>query len=239
MTEIWAHRGASAHAPENTLPAFELAAEMGAEGIELDLQRTLDGRLVVCHDETVDRTSDGTGAIVAMPLDAVRALDFSAGGPGFSDVRIPLLEEVFELVRPTGMSVNVELKDSEERYPGMYAQACELAAQFGMTDRVIWSSFNHWSLRDIRAADRGARLGVLYGEPLLDPWDYARGLGAQAVHPYFGTLAMTPGLVERCHQAGVAVNVWTVNQTSDARAMAAAGVDAIITNHPELRVALG
>ena len=90
-TSVWAHRGASSEAPENTLPAFELAVTQGADGIELDVQRTLDGRLVVCHDETIDRTSNGTGAIKDHSLEQLRCLDFSGGREGFAGVRIPLL----------------------------------------------------------------------------------------------------------------------------------------------------
>lgn len=234
MTLTWAHRGASGTAPENTLPAFEQAIRAGADGIELDLQRTSDGHLVVCHDETVDRTSNGHGAIVDLTLDELRALDFAHGDPRFVGTRIPLLQEVFELMRPAGLLVNVELKDSEERYWGMDLQALALAEQMGMADRVLWSSFNHNSLCHLRESDAGAAIGVLFSEPLFEPWHYAQRIGAQAIHPYWRALEFMPQCVERCHGAGVAVNVWTVNTARDLEAMQGAGVDAVITNFPEL-----
>ena len=232
--EIWAHRGASDVAPENTLPAFELAVRRGADGIELDVQRTADGHLVVCHDETVERTSDGQGAIVDLTLAQLRSLDFSAGMDGFPGTRIPLLAEVLELMRPTNLLVNVELKDSEEAYPGMADEALRLAADLGMSERVLWSSFNHQTLRAIRDADPDARTGVLVVEPLVDIWHYAERLGAQAVHPYFRSLRFMPDAVDRCHAGGVQVNVWTVNTPEQLADMTALGVDAVISNVPDL-----
>lgn len=135
------------------------------------------------------------------------------------------------------MTVNVELKDSLERYPGMDRQALELARSMGVADRVVWSSFNHWSLRQMRSIDPGACLGILFAEEIIDPWAYARQLDAQAIHPGFQGLRLMPGTVERCHDAGVEVNVWTVNDTDTARDMIGLGVDALITNHPDLRLA--
>lgn len=117
MVAIWAHRGASAHAPENTLPAFELAVEQGADGVELDVHLTADGHLVVTHDETIDRCSDGTGAIASLTLEQLRAFDFSAGWEGFAGTRIPTLREVYELLHPTDLTINVELKNTFAPYP--------------------------------------------------------------------------------------------------------------------------
>ena len=232
--EIWAHRGASDRAPENTLPAFELAIGLGADGIELDVQRTADGHLVVCHDETVDRTSDGHGAIVDLTVNELRRLDFSGGKEGFAGTRIPLLAEVLALMRPTNLLVNVELKDSEEPYPGMAAQALALAAELGMSERILWSSFNHGTLTAIRDADPAARTGVLTAEPLVDIDEYAHRLGATDVHPYFRTLLLTPDAVERCHAAGLRVNVWTIDDRDELADMAERGVDAVISDVPDL-----
>ncbi len=232
---LWAHRGASDRAPENTLPAFERAIALGVSGIELDVQRTADGHLVVCHDETVDRTSDGHGPIAHLALDALRRLDFSAGMTGFEGVRIPLLAEVFELARPAGLMVNVELKDSEEPYPGMAGEARTLAASMGMTERVLWSSFNHQTLLAIHESDPSAATGVLVVEPMVDIWRYARWVGARAIHPYVRSLRLMPDVVERCHAAGMQVNVWTVDTADDLAEMTRRGVDAVITNIADLR----
>jgi len=104
---IWAHRGASGYAPENTLLAFKKAIELGANGIELDVQMTKDGELVVCHDETIDRTSNGSGWIKDMTLAELKSLDFSCGQKDFAGVTIPTMREVFELLAPTGFIINI------------------------------------------------------------------------------------------------------------------------------------
>lgn len=232
MTSIWAHRGASAYAPENTLPAFALAVEQGADGVELDLQRTRDGHLVVIHDETIDRTSTGSGRVVDHTLGELRRYDYSAGRPGFAGTRIPTLDEVLTLLAPTNLVVNVELKNSIELYPGMEAELEALVAASGMADRVIYSSFNHYSLRTLAGLNSGVPRGVLYAEPLVDPWVYATYLGVQAIHPPWQVLAV-PGVVDECHAAGLRVNAWTVPPGQVGR-LASLGVDAVITNEPDL-----
>ncbi|GAB3702758.1 glycerophosphodiester phosphodiesterase [Mariniluteicoccus flavus] len=232
MTKIWAHRGASAYAPENTIEAFELAERQGADGIELDVQLSADGELVVIHDETVDRTSTGSGRVVDLSLDSLRAFDFANGMAGFSDVRIPTLGEVFEAVSPGDMVVNVELKNGINFYPGMEKRVVDLVGDLGMADRVLISSFNHYSLKTVQQLDPLLPLGLLFAEGLYLPWEYAADFGARAIHPALPFLQV-PGVVEYSHQAGVEVNVWTVNEPEHLALCVAAGVDGIITNHPD------
>ncbi|SDL10554.1 glycerophosphodiester phosphodiesterase [Tessaracoccus oleiagri] len=230
MTKIWAHRGASAYAPENTLPAFELAIAQGADGVELDVQRTADGHLVVVHDETVDRTSDGTGRVVDLTVAELRRLDFGDGA------RIPLLDEVLRLCAPTGMVVNVELKTSIELYPGIEQEARDVVEAAGMGERVVFSSFNHYTLAGLRGQVAPERLGLLFADGIHEPWEYARRFGAGALHPGLHLLQL-PGYVERAHEAGLLVHVWTVNDPGHMALVAAAGVDAVITNHPDAAAA--
>ena len=104
-TKVWAHRGASAYAPENTIPAFRLAMEQGADGIELDVQLSKDGKLVVIHDEWVDRTSNGKGRVVDMTCQELKKLDFSCGMADYPFARIPTLREVYGLLRGSSMTV--------------------------------------------------------------------------------------------------------------------------------------
>ncbi|NHB85223.1 hypothetical protein G7085_12910 [Tessaracoccus sp. HDW20] len=118
VTEIWAHRGACAYAPENTLPAFELAVQMRADGVELDVQRTADGQLVTIHDETINRTSNGVGRVVDLTMEDLRRCDFTNGFAGRRGVKIPTLHEALDVFRNTSMTVNVELKNNLELYPG-------------------------------------------------------------------------------------------------------------------------
>ena len=232
--KIWAHRGASAYAPENSLAAFKLAVEQGADGIELDVQLTADGELVVCHDETIDRTSTGTGAIVDLTLKQLRQYDFSAGYEG-AITRIPTLDEVFDLLDGTEVTLNIELKDSVEPYPGMAQTVVNLVLERGWEERVVISSFNHVSIAEMSAKHVGIPLGVLYEGPLFEPWNYAERIGAQALHPSGYALLIQPETVALAHERGLAVNVWTINDPEHARLCEAIGVDAIITNHPDLK----
>ena len=151
MPKVWGHRGASGVAPENTLPAFDLARRMGADGVELDVQLSADGRLVVIHDETLDRTTTGSGPVAARTLDELRTLDAGRGLAGYAGARIPTLDEVFELFAGTPVVVNVELKNSVVAYPGLEEKVLALVAAAGMADRVLLSTFNHLSLVRLRS----------------------------------------------------------------------------------------
>ncbi|MGO4957708.1 glycerophosphodiester phosphodiesterase [Luteococcus sp. Sow4_B9] len=231
MTKVWAHRGASAVAPENTMSAFRKAIELGADGIEIDVQRAADGTIVVIHDETLDRTTNGTGRIVETRWEDMAGLDASAGDPAFAGEPLPRLTDVLELLAPTQLVLNIELKDGNEPYPGMDAQVAELVRAAGMTDRVVLSSFNH--VQFAGSAELGLPRGLLYVEPLWAAEKYAAAFGAQAVHPDFRTLA-EPGLLERFRAEGIAVHVWTVNEREHLEQVFRLGVDAVITDEVEL-----
>ena len=233
MTQIWAHRGASADAPENTMDAFQLAIEQGADGIELDVQLTADGVLVVCHDETIDRTSDGTGAIAELTLDQLRQYNFNNGHDGMH-CPIPTLAEVLDLIAPTHVRLNIELKNSIVRYRGMEA-TCEALIETShlagsASERLIYSSFNHRSLELLVASGTRVPVGALFVEPLVKSWDYAHTFGAVAIHPHWGSL--DEGEVAECHENGVFVHTWTVDDPTQVLRLAQQGVDAIITNTP-------
>ena len=237
MASIWAHRGASRRAPENTLPAFELAVELGADGVELDVQRTADGELVVIHDETVDRTTSGTGAVASLTSDEIRALDASAGLGGFGGTRVPTLRDVLELLRGTGLRVNVEMKNSIQRYPGMERQALELVEAMGMREQVVWSSFHHGSVLSLAGDLAPAQLALLMSDVLVRPWNYAAELGVGAIHPGLHLL-QERDFVEHAHEAGLQVRTWTVDEPEHLQMVAESGVDAIITNVPDVARAL-
>lgn len=231
MTQIWGHRGASGAAPENTLAAFALARDQGAQGIELDVQLSADGALVIIHDETLDRTTTGHGAVAGATLAEIQALDASLSIGGYAGARVPTLAEVFDLLAPTDMIINVELKNSIVLYPGMEEAVLALVAEHGLADRVLLSTFNHYSLRRLQELGSPCKLGMLFGDLLYEPWDYAALLGVQAIHPPFQYLRI-PDFVARSHERGLAVHPWTVNAEADILAVAAAGVDALITNYP-------
>ncbi len=234
MTQIWAHRGANVVAPENTVEAFSAAMEMGADGVELDVQRTSDGHVVVCHDETIDRTSTGKGSIADSTLAELRRHDFGNQMSRFaSGVRLPTLEDVLDLLHGTGAVINIELKTTAQLYPGIAQQVFEQVRSWGMADRVVYSSFNHYTLREIQATGTSSPIGLLYGEALWDPWRYAIDFGAQALHPPRQVLA-APGMVDSCHDAGIKVHPWTVDDEQELAWLFGLGVDAVITNTPEV-----
>ncbi len=234
MTKVWAHRGASAYAPENTMAAFKLAVEMGADGIELDVHESKDGKLMVIHDETVDRTSNGTGRVVDMSCQELKSLDFSNGFEQYRGARIPTLKEVYGYIRNTNLTVNVEIKCDEVIYWGIWEKLIDMEREMGMQGRVLYSSFNHYVLRELQNTDANAPTGLLYMQPLLDPWAYAQYCGAQAIHPYYRNVLECPGLLEGCRRANIDINAWTVNEAEAIRQLAQEDINAVITNMPDL-----
>ena len=230
--QVYAHRGASHYAPENTLPAFDLAARQGADGIELDVHLTRDDQLVVIHDETLDRTTDGTGWVKDHTLAELKTLCADNHMPGFADARIPTLREVLELVRPTGLRVNIELKTSILWYDGIEQKTLELVQAMGMQDRVIYSSFNHYSIEKVRQLAPGAETAYLYSDIICDVERYAAAHGVRGLHPGLWNVKMGD-LLQVYLNSGLAVRVWTVNDARDLRWLMEAGAD-VITNDPRL-----
>lgn len=236
MSLIYGHRGASAYAPENTLEAFRLAMEMGADGFELDVHLSRDGELVVIHDETVDRTTGGTGFVRELTLAQLKALDASNGMAAYRGVKIPTLEEVFSLIRDTRHIVNVEIKTDEWFYPEIEEKCLALAARMGLEERVIYSSFNHHTLIKLRRLKPDAKLGMLFGDIMLSPWEYARQLRVDYLHPMKMNICVD-GFSEGAAAAGLGVNMWTINDEATMVRCLETGAG-IITNYPDRAVAL-
>lgn len=232
-TLVWAHRGASAYAPENTMESFKLANQQGADGIELDIHLTRDGHLVVAHDETIDRCSDGKGRIIDMTLKELLTYDFSNNMPGYQNTKIPTLQEVLSFVRDTKMTVNIEIKSGIVIYEGIEKKAISLVSKMGMKKRVIYSSFNHFSLMLVKEIDPTIPIGLLYTEAMFEPHIYAMHLKADAIHPYYPTI-MVPGTVDGCKTNCIRIHPWTVNEPEHIRWMYKEGVDAVITNYPDV-----
>ncbi|MBN1642744.1 MAG: glycerophosphodiester phosphodiesterase [Anaerolineae bacterium] len=231
-----AHRGASGHAPANTLSAFVLAADMGADGIELDVHLSSDGEVVVIHDGTVDATTDGRGRVSEMPLRALQGLDAGSWfGPQFAGERIPLLSEVFEHVGRR-LLVNVEIKASPGYHPpALEAEVVRLIEDCGMLERVIVSSFSLRSLRRVRSLNPHIPLGWLHSTPvptLLLAALRALRFDMAALHPRHNDVGAQ--YVARAQRWGKRVHVWTVNDARSMAQMRDLGVDGIITNYPDV-----
>jgi glycerophosphoryl diester phosphodiesterase len=232
MTAIYGHRGAAADSPPNTLPAFELAVDQGADGTELDVHITKDGAVVVIHDFTVDSTTGGTGTVSEMTLAELKALD--AGNwfaPEFAGVRIPTLDEVFEVVGQQ-LHINVEIKSMSIAGDGVEQAVARIVQQYGISDRVIVSSFNPLVLKRFREIMPQVRLGYLFSDEVPDEViQMAKDLTYEAEHPHYSLVDAE--FVAAAHAAGRAVNVWTVNDADEARRLHDLGVDAIITDQPK------
>ena len=234
MTKVWAHRGASGYAPENTLPAFALAVEQEADGIELDVQLTKDGEIVVIHDETLDRTTSGQGWVKDQTWKEIKRLDASGGQTGFASATVPTLADVFDLIADTTLTVNIEIKDSLIPYPGIVEKVLDLVGERDWEYRIVISSFNHLTLAHIRQLGSLIYTGVLFGDVLYEPWNYAQQLWATALHPNLAYVDHVPDMVAEAHNCLLEINTWTVNQVDDIDRMIEAGVDGIITNYPDL-----
>lgn len=233
---VVAHRGNSAVAPQNTLAAFEAAWRAGADSIEIDIQRTADGHVVVIHDDTVDATTDGQGSVAELPLDALRALDAGSWfAAAYRGQRVPTFDEVLELlVRRPGIELLLELKGAwttEQVRPVTAA-----IREAGLTGRVVGQSFWPESVAALAEADPALRRGLLVFEVPDGVDELVRvctGLGVVTCNPYGPLLVQHPELVARLHAAGLQVMVWTLDEPEHWAAAAALGVDAVITDRPD------
>lgn len=230
---IWAHRGASGYAPENTLPSFEKAIELKADGIELDVQLTKDDKLVVIHDEWIDRTSDGKGWVKDFTLEELRHFNYNKTMPSFAHADIPTLEEVYELIRPTDLTINVEIKSGVVFYPEIEEKTMKLTRDMGMRERVLYSSFNHYTCKKLHALDPECYVGFLYADGPIDMAAYAKKHGANALHPALYNLQY-PNYMQDAVKAGLDVNSWTINEKEHLALACKFGINAIITNYPDV-----
>ncbi len=238
---IFAHRGASAHAPENTLASFDLALSQGADVIELDTRLSEDGEVVVIHDPTVDRTTNGHGRVAQLSLTELRSLD---AGSFFSEKyrgqKIPLLEEVFEAVGKS-MFINVELKNYAALHVSLIEKVCALVTKHDMGKRVIFSSFLASNLKRAKHLLPEVPRGLLAHAGWMGAW--ARSFGFSfgdyvALHP--NLTDVTKQQIVRVHRLKRYVHVWTVNKTEDMVRLNNWGVDGIYTDDPQLALrALG
>lgn len=232
--KIFAHRGAKAAAPENTIPAFQRALEMGVDGVELDAQITKDGQLAVIHDFDVDKTTSGTGPVSQFTAAELAALDagshFSAE---YADVGVPMLPEVLDLLQ-NQMEINVEIK-SQDRQGGPEVElVLDLIRERDLYESVLISSFNPITLIKTRYLDKQVRIGFLYYEPLQPhlaaAWtsDLIR---PQALHPY--AELVDDALIAWASQNGWDVNTWTVNDVAEAQRLANLGVTTLMSDVPD------
>ncbi|QNK59347.1 glycerophosphodiester phosphodiesterase [Paenibacillus sp. PAMC21692] len=228
----FAHRGASAYCPENTMAAFARALELGATGIETDIQRTKDGVLVCIHDESLQRTAGAARLVVDTDYEAICQLDAGSWfDASFAGERIPTLDQLLALAAESELILNLELKNGAVQYPGMEAEVISAVRQAGLADRVVLSSFNHYSLALCKSLAPDIRTGILYMEGLYRPWEYAATLNADALHAYH--YAVLPEWVKEAEEAGIVYHPFTVNEEAGMLRLIEAGVAGIITDYPD------
>lgn len=226
--QVIAHRGASGTAPENTLPAFQRARDLGASMVELDVQCTADGEVVVFHDYILDRTTTGSGVLQEKTLAELQLLDAGAWfGPEFAGTVIPTLEHVLAAIP---LAVNVELKSAGD--DRIAAAALAVVERAGALDRVVFSSFAYGLLERLRARSSRAEIALLWeAAPLAEAIPLVQRVGATAVH--LRKDVSTPEAIAFAAAAGLPVRVWTVNQLEEFDALATAGAAAVFTDFPE------
>lgn len=227
--KILGHRGAAGTSPENTLLSFARGLELGVDGFEFDVQLSRDGEVVICHDERVDRTSDGSGWVKDFTLTELKKLNF---GVQFNKTApIPTLVELLEMLKGRSLLLNVEIKTGLIEYPGIVDKVVRLLEEYRVIPQSIISSFEHKTIVEVFENYPHLKTGLLYGCGLISPWLYAQNLGACHLHPHFAFV--TPELVRESHSRGIGVHTWTVDEPWQMERVAISGADIVITNYPE------
>lgn len=231
---VVAHRGASGHAPENTLAAFRCAIELGTRFIETDLQLTRDARLVAIHDLTLDRTTNGRGPVHSYTLDEIRALDAGSwfgerGGRSYAGEKVPTLEEILQFAGETDCVFYLELKGGTT-WGAEHALAAALRDS-GQATRAVILSFHTGQIEAVRRLDDTVMTGYLYDSPLPDAIERALRAGARQLAPRHSLV--TRQLLNDARDAGLQVVTWTVDDESRARELGEIGVNGIMSDYPD------
>lgn len=230
--KIYAHRGSSGTHPENTIAAFKAAAKLPVHGVEFDVHMTKDHELVVIHDETINRTSNGTGFIKDLTLAELKKFDFGSWySPKFKQETIPTLREVLYVFKDTHHHLNIELKSDVFPYEGMEQAVLQMLNDYRLEARVVISSFNHEMVRNFKQLAPSIETAVLFMEVMIEPHIYAEKVGADALHAFFPTVLRPMGV--EAIASGKNVRVFTVNEEKYTDLLKQVGVDAIFTDYPE------
>lgn len=239
---IISHRGANCFAPQNTLPAFEKSIELKADGFETDVHLTKDGIPVLCHNYTINATSDSKGSITDYTYEEL--LEFDFGGyfsPAYSGTKIPTVDEFLTLAENADLKIlNIELKSpKEEKEAEIVELTIDMVREHGLLDRLLISSFNPELLVKAKGYEPLCKTGLLYSPDKRLGWvisrdavAYAESIGADALHPH--ELYVSKNYVDRAHAHGIMVNPWTVDKPKNIEKLLDYGVDGIITNKPDL-----
>lgn len=238
--KIISHRGANKYAPQNTLPAFERSVQLGVDGFETDVHMTKDGVPVICHNYTINETSNGMGRISTYTLEDIKKFDFGAYySPKFKGTPLPTLDEFLDLVASSDIEImNIELKSPKERETGIVEKTIKAVRAHNLFNRLLISSFDSNLLVEAKAIDERCQTGYLYAPNqmatpslLINPVWFAKKIKVDALHPM--DIYVNPLYVKLAHEAGLKVNVWTINSEKKIKKMIRYGVDGIITDCPD------
>lgn len=240
MTLIFAHRGSAGTHPENTMESFIAAQKCGSDGIELDVQLTKDEEVVVIHDETVDRTTNGKGFVVDLSLEEIKKLNASYNFKSFQSFirtpRIPTLREVFEWMKGNHLICNIELKNSKVSYSLLEEKVIQLIQEYQFEERIIISSFNHYSIIYCFRLAPEIEIAPLYSNGLFMPWVYARSIQAKGIHP--SKKVAPEAIIKAAMNEGIAVRPYTINSEKEMIKFLNINCSAIITDYPEKAIKL-
>ncbi len=232
--KVMAHRGYSGKYPENTMLAFQKAVEVGCDGIELDVQLTKDGVLVIIHDEMIDRTTDGTGAVKDYTYEELKKFNAAVNFGNVTEFQpIPTFEEYCAWIAETNIDTNIEIKTGRYYYEDIEKKTLDMVHKYGLEKKILYSSFNHMSLVKIKELLPEAECGALLNEVGLgNAGFYCHSYGFQCYHP--GYKGLTKEIVDNCKKYGIKINVWTVNGMDELEQLEEWGCDGVITNYPEV-----
>ncbi|MGB4609988.1 MAG: glycerophosphodiester phosphodiesterase [Saccharofermentanales bacterium] len=231
-TKIFAHRGNAILEPENTMDAFQSAMDLNVEGIELDIHKTQDGKIIVTHDENLQRVTNVDLDICNASYDQIRPLNAASFMNKNRNSHVPLLAEVLDLIKEKDVILNIELKNTMVLYPELEEDVLDLVREFDLEERIVFSSFNHYSIMKFHLLNTKAELAFLYAEGLFKPWKYARKNRVHGLHPFFPNLII-PDYVKSCRKKNVKVRPWTVDDPQKMEQLIGLGVDGLITNDPK------
>ncbi|NLK07977.1 MAG: glycerophosphodiester phosphodiesterase [Firmicutes bacterium] len=230
--QIIGHRGAAAHAPENTLISFQTAIDMGATMLELDVHLSKDRELIVIHDPEITRTTSGSGYVSDLAFADI--LRYDAGSwkdPVFEGEKVPTLQDVLKLAQK-GTYLNIELKAGEQLYDGLVDKTLDAIREFGVLDMIIISSFHREYLEDVKQKSPDLEVALLYSTDIPDVLREVAECGWEGLHPHFHLV--DENLVETARELGLCVRPWTVNETIDMERFIRLGVDGVITDYPDV-----
>lgn len=238
--KVISHRGANLDAPQNTIPAFERSLEIGVDGFETDIHLSSDGVPVICHNYTIDETSNGKGEVKSMTYDELRSYDFGSWfNEKFKGTKLPSVEEFLTICENADIEImNIEIKPPLDGDMTIVAKTIEAVKAHGLFDKLLISSFSADVLVECKKVDPDCKTGYLYApdkkhcytQMLFGYVEFAKKIKADYLHPHF--LSVNRRYVRRLHENGIGINVWTVDKERIARKLLKLGVDGIITNDP-------